>query len=96
MLGRPNEAPPPPQPRKKAEKGVEIVHDFALIEYFERSDFYPSSNGEGREIRICWTGTIVKELEKAGPRDKGCIDFIERPLVVNPEQRPSAWETLLH
>lgn len=81
---------PSPDPSK-----TEIVDDFALAEYFEKESFvHPQTGVEEKFIKV---GTIRQELEKVeGPIDPGCIDFIERLLVVDPARRPSAKEALQH
>ena len=51
----------------------------------------------GLDERFIKVGTIRQELEKVeGPIERGCIDFIESLLVVDPVKRPSAKEALQH
>ena len=74
---------------------TDIVDEFALAEYFEKGTFvHPKTGLEESFIKV---GSIRQELEKVeGPIEKGCIDFIESLLVVEPMRRPSAREALQH
>ncbi len=74
---------------------TDIVDEFALAEYFEKGTFvHPQTGLEESSIKV---GSIRQELEKLeGPIERGCIDFIESLLVVDPTRRPNAREALQH
>lgn len=74
---------------------VDILDEFALAEHFDKATFvHPQTGQEERYIKV---GSIREELEKVeGPIERGCIDFIESLLVVDPIIRPSAREALQH
>ncbi len=74
---------------------TDIVDEFAAGEFLERETFvHPETGLKEKFIKV---GSIRQELEKVeGPIQRGCIDFIESLLVVDPIRRPSAREALKH